>query len=205
MRLRCLLLLATLLATTLGACRIGGVEPLPISGVVPEVVAVWPVAIGAVPPESAVWFAGLSSALGRRGYRVLTPGITRELLGGLDLALNVTNTDIGRALRADALLRLEVREFEAEGSTALQHAQWDLVWRLVSTRGHGVQWSYHHHGSYQQTARGTYDPGRSLDVHHAPPEIVPIGGRGPRGFRDAAELLAQLHNSAMERLPKKKE
>lgn len=199
MRLCCLLLLATMV----GSCRIGGVEPVPISGVVPAVVAVWPVAIGAEPPEAALWFSGLSSALGRRGYHVLTPGITRELLAASELTVSATESEIGRALRADALLRLEVREFEADGSTALQHAQWDLVWHLVSTRGHGEQWSFHHHGNYQQAARGSYDPGRSLDEFHTPPEIVPIGGRGPRGFRDPAELLAHLHNQAMEHLPKK--
>ena len=197
MRSSCLLLM-----TVLGACRLGGVEPLPISGVAPEVVAVWPVAAGGDPPEADMWFTGLSSALGRRGYRVLTPGITRELLGGSDLAVSATEANIGRALRADAVLRLEVREFEADGGTALQHAQWDLVWHLVSTRGYGEQWSFHHHGNYDQMARDTYDPGRSLDEHHAPPAIVPVGGRGPRGFRSPADLLAHLHNQAMEHLPK---
>lgn len=182
------------------ACRIGEVEPLPIAGPVPGVVAVWPVAIGGDPPGADVWFAGLSSALGRRGYRVLTPGLTRELLKSYELTEDLAK--FGPALRADAVMQLEIREFDADGTSAVQHANWDLSWRLISTRGFGEQWSFRHQGYYSQAARYQVDPGRSFDEHSDPPIIVPIGGLGPRGFRTPAELLASLHNQAMERLPK---
>lgn len=191
------------LLACLGACRIGGVEPLPIRGEVPQVVAIWPLAVGANPPESEVWFTGLASALGRRGYRVVTPGVVREVLSSSDLTAGATDSHVGRALRADAVLRLEVRRFEADGARALQHADWDLAWHLISTRGHGTQWSYQHNGTYHQAARVMRNPGRRLEEQRDMPDIVPIGGRGPRGFRDPAELLAHLHNAALERLPTK--
>jgi hypothetical protein len=191
-----------LLLVVVGSCRIGGVETLPISGDAPSVIAVWPLAVGGDPPQADVWFAGLSQALARRGYRVLPPGVTRELLAGSELAKNAPGSSVGRVLRADAVLRLEIREFEADGRAAVQHAQWDIVWHLVSTRGYGEQWSFRHHGTYSQAARASFDPGRSFDEQHTPPDIVPIGGLGPRGFRSPADLLASLHNQAMERLPK---
>jgi hypothetical protein len=184
-----------------GACRIGS-EPLPISGEPPEVIAIWPMAIGAEPPDSQLWFAGLSSALSRRGYRVLPHGITAELLRRSDIAANAGNIEgIGRALRADAVLRIEVRRFDAEGSSGLQHAEWDLKWRLLSTRGLGEQWACVHHGHYHQADRATFDPGRSLDEQHEPRDIIPIGGRGSPSFRSAADLMANLNNLAMSRLP----
>lgn len=187
----------------LAACRIGG-EPLPISGDAPQVIAIWPMAIGAEPPDSDLWFAGLTSALSRRGYRVLPAGITAELLRTSDIAANADNIEgVGRALRADAILRLEVRRFDAEGRGALQHAGWDLRWRLLSTRGFGEQWAYDHHGHYHQADRDSFDPGRSLDEQHELPAIVPVGGRGPKSYRDAADLMAHLNNLAMERLPKR--
>lgn len=194
---------ALLILLLLGACRIGG-TPLPISGEAPQVIAVWPIAIGAEPPDSDLWFAGLSSALSRRGYRVLPPGITAELLRTSDIAANAGNIEgIGRALRADAVLRLEVRRFDAEGSSGLQHAEWDLKWRLLSTRGRGEQWTFSHHGHYHQVDRATFDPGRSLDEHYEPRDIVPVGGHGSRNFRGAEDLMANLNNLAMSRLPKR--
>lgn len=202
--MRTAILLSLLL---LGACRIG-VEALPISGDAPEVVAIWPIAIGAEPPDSQLWFAGLRGALSRRGYHVLPRGITAELLRRSDIVTNAGNAtnagnlaEVGRALRADAVLRIEVRRFDAEGDSALQHAEWDLKWQLLSTRGLGEQWACVHHGHYHQADRLTFDPGKSLDEQHDPPGIIPIGGRGPRSFRSAADLMANLNRMAMSRLP----
>ncbi|MFT6081038.1 MAG: hypothetical protein ACJA0V_000444 [Planctomycetota bacterium] len=187
-----------------GACRIGVGEPLPISGESPEVIAVWPIAIGAEPSDSDLWFTGLSSALTRRGYRVLPPGITAELLRTSDIAASADNIEgVGRALRADAVLRLEVRRFDAEGLSGLQHAEWDLKWRLLSTRGRGEQWAFSHHGHYHQVDSVTFDPGRSLDEHYQPRDIVPVGGSGSPSFRSAQDLMANLNNLAISRLPKR--
>ena len=186
----------------LGACRIG-VQPLPISGAAPEVIAIWPLAIGAEPPDSDLWFAGLTSALSRRGYRVLPPGISAELLRTSDIAAHADNLEgLGRALRADAVLRLEVRRFDATGSAGLQHAEWDLKWRLLSTRGLGEQWSYSHHGHYHQADQATFDPGRRLDEQHEPRDIIPIGGNRSPSFRSTTDLMANLNNLAMSLLPK---
>lgn len=192
-----------LLLASLASCRIGGVEPLPLTGEVPQVVAIWPLALGAEPAEAEVWFSGLSMALGRRGYRVITPGMAREVLGQSDLTAGATESHVGRALRADAILQLEVRAFEADGTTALQHAEWDLSWHLLSTRGHGRQWTYRHNGNYHQAARVTFDPNRRLDRQQDMPDIIPVGGRGPKGYRNPSDLLAHLHSLAMEHLPKR--
>ena len=187
----------------LGACRLG-VEPLPMSGPAPEVIAIWPLAMGAEPPDSDLWFAGMTGAVSRRGYRVLPPGISAELLRTSDVAAQSNNIEgIGRALRADAVLRLEVRRFDAEGSAGLRHAEWDLKWRLLSTRGHGEQWSYTHHGHYHQADYASFDPGRSLDEQHEPRDIVPIGGNRSPSYRSAADLMASLNNRAMSLLPKR--
>ena len=185
------------------ACQIGGVTPLPIVGDAPQTMAIWPMAIGGEPPDDEVWFSGLAVALGRRGYRVMPAGITAQLLRSSDLADATSDEQaLGRALRVDAILRLDVRRFDADGRSGLQHAEWDLQWRLLSTRGHGQQWSYEHHGLFHQAARASYDPGRSLDEQHQPRDIVPIGGSHLPSFRNTGELLMQLNNTAMLRLPK---
>lgn len=188
----------------LGSCHIGDVEPLPILGEAPAVIAVWPIAIGGEPPDSELWFAGLSRALSRRGYRVLPHGITAELLRSSDIAFSASSMEgIGRALRADAVMRVEVHRFDADGSSGLQHAEWDLEWRLLSTRGLGEQWSYTHHGHYHQADRISYDPGRRLDEQHQPRDIVPVGGDRRPNYRNAADLFAHLSNLAMMHLPKR--
>jgi hypothetical protein len=198
-----------LLLLLLGACQIGGVQPLPIAGVVPRVVAIWPLATGGEPPDADFWFAGLASALGRRGYRVLPQGITAQLLRTSDIA-DLSSDDeaigdeaIGRALRADAVLHVDVRRFEVDQRSGLQNAEWDLEWRLMSTRGYGQQWIYNHHGHYHQADRVSFDPGRSLDEQHEPRDIVPVGGNRMPSFRSAADLLLNLNNTAMARLPQR--
>ena len=191
-----------LLLTLLGSCQIGRIEPLSIAGEAPVVIAIWPMAIGGDPPDSELWFSGLSSSLTRRGYRVLPPGITAELLRGSDIAFSAASMEeVGRAVRADAVMRVEVGRFDAEGSYGLQHAEWDFEWRLLSTRGYGEQWSYSHHGAYQQADRLSYDPGRRLDEQHQLPDIVPIGGDRRPNYRNAVDLVVDLSNLAMMHLP----
>ena len=188
--------------TLLGSCQLSGVEPLPIVGDTPEVIAIWPLATGGEPPDADLWFTGLAVALGRRGYRVLPPAITAQLLRSSDIAENASDdAAIGPALRADAVLRLDVRQFEAAGSFGLQDAEWDLEWRLVSTRGFGQQWSYVHRGYYRQADHQSFDPGRSLDEQYRPRDIVPIGGNRVPSFRNVGDLLLQLNNTAMAHLP----
>lgn len=192
-----------LLATLLAGCRVG-VEPLPMTGAVPETIAVWPTVLGAEPADDEVWFAGLCYALGRRGYRVVAPGVARELLRTSDLASPlVGGAAVGRALMADAVLHFEVRAFDAEADGALQSARWDVTWRLQSTRGYGEQWGYQSVGSWRQADRDPLDSSRGLDEMQDPPPIVPIGGSRVPGFRDVRELMAHLHRDAMGHLPER--
>lgn len=186
-------------------CRFGsGVEPLPISGDVPETVAVWPVVVGAEPPADELWFTGLAYHLGRRGYRVIAPGVTRELLASSDLAVSLDDeASIGRALMADAVLYVDFRAFDAKGGGALQDASWDVAWRLRSTRGQGQQWAFVSNGRWRQADRDPLDSSRSFDEQVDPPPIVPVGGNAVPGFRDVAELMAHLHRSAMDHLPER--
>ena len=194
---------SALAAVALAGCRLGAdVEPTPIVGTQPQTVAVWPFAAGGDPPGDELWFSGLAYQLGRRGYRVVAPGVAREVLASSDLAAALHDqAGVGRALMADAVLHVELRAFDAGGDRALRQASWDVVWRLVSTRGEGQQWSFTSRGSWRQADRAPLESWRSFDDQQDPPPIVPVGGSRVLGFRDARDLIAHLHRTAMERLP----
>lgn len=192
-------------ALALAGCRFGAdVAPTPMIGDPPETVAIWPFAAGGRPASAELWFTQLAYQLGERGYRVVAPGVARELLLASDLVGALDDpAAVGRALSADAVLHLEVRTFEAESDGALQRADWDLVWRMTSTRGHGQQWEHASTGRYRQADRDPLDATRGFDPMAEPPPIVPMGGRRIPGFRDARELLAYLNRAAMARLPER--
>ncbi len=198
------LLAAALVAASAG-CRFGAaVEATPIVGAAPQTVAVWPFAAGAEPPGDDLWFHGLAYHLGRRGYRVVAPGVAREVLASSDLASGLRDeAAVGRALLADAVLYVEVRGFDASGGRALKEASWDIVWRLVSTRGEGQQWSYANRGSWRQADRAPLESFRSFDEQQEPPPILPIGGSDVPAFRDTRDVMAHLHRVAMARLPER--
>ena len=186
-----------------GGCQFGAeAEPTPLVGTPPETVAIWPFAAGGAPPGAELWFTQLAYQLGSRGYRVVAPGVVRELLLASDLVDSLDDAPaVGRALAADAVLHLEVRAFDAVSDGALQRADWDLVWRIVSTRGQGQQWAHAWTGRFLQADRDPVDATRGFDEMKEPPPIVPIGGSGLPGFRDARELFAYLNRGAMQRLP----
>lgn len=193
--------LATIFLT---ACRFSAqVETSPIRGEVPDTIAIWPLVSGGMPPDADLWFSGLAYHIGRRGYRVIAPGVAREVLLGSDITPSGADDwgAVGRALNADAVLLLEVSSFEARPAGALQQASWDLAWRLVSTRGQGQQWTHRAHGRWRQADRDPLDATRRFDAMSSPPPLVPIGGHRLPGFRDARDLFAYLHRAAMERLP----
>ena len=194
---------SALVCAALGGCTLGGqLEPLPLVGDAPQTIAIWPFVAGGQPPDDELWFTGLAYQLGRRGYRVIAPGITRELLLASDLTASFDDAaTVGRALMADAVLHLELREFNARTSGSLQQARWDIAWRLVSTRGQGQQWTYGSHGRWRQGDRDPIDATRRFDEMATPRPIVPIGGHRLPGFRDLPDLLAYLNRGAMERLP----
>lgn len=185
-------------------CRVGGaVEVVPLRGMAPESIAIWPEVASDPPTTSSAWFAGLPTALHQRGYRVVTDGVARQMLA--DAGESTTLADpiaAGRHLQVEAVLEIAVRAFEFSVERGvLENARWDVEWRLLSTRGAGVQWRYVHHGSWRRADRRTDDPLRRLDQNPDARDIVPIGGNRMPGFRDAAELIAHLNREAMQRLP----
>ncbi len=182
------------------ACVLGGPQTVPLRGEVPERVAIWPLVAEPFAAERGLLLYGLDVAAGARGYRIVTSAVGEQLLkdAGL-LAVDADVARAGQALHADAVLVLHVREFTASGEAPLQQARWDLEWRLESTRGAGVVWSFPHHGSWRP-AQYPDDPSRALD---ADPEIVPIGGRPRSSFSDQRDLVAWLHRMAMSHLPER--
>ena len=189
-----------------GACRLAVIEPEPLAGPVPAVIAVWPVAVTDSGAAADVLLSGLGMAVRGRGYAVVSTAVGRELLVGADLlppdGVPRRLAAIGQALSADAVMVLDVRAFESRPTSVggLAEARWDLGWRLLSTRGGGVLWSHVHHGLWRNSDGGGFDPLRRLD---ALPEIVPIGGDGRWHFGSVRELAAGLHRLAMEHLPRR--
>lgn len=194
---------ASLLSVIAGSCRFGAaVEVTPIEGLQPETVAIWPFAEGGTPADAEVWFTGLADQLGRRGYRVVAPGVAREVLMASELGVRMMDTtEVGRALNADALLVLELRSFEARGRKVLREASWDVAWSLVSARGQGRQWQHATRGSWRQADLAPLESLSGFDEVDDPRPIVPLGGSRVPSFRDVPMLVAHLHRDAMEHLP----
>lgn len=191
---------ASLLVLAAAGCAFGGPATVPLRGDVPETVAIWPLVAPPFAAERELLLHGLDAAAGARGYRIVTYAVGEQLLNDAQLlAADADVTRAGQVLRADAVLMLHVREFTASGERPLQQARWDLEWRLESTRGGGVVWSFPHHGSWRPSQYQD-DPSRALD---ADPEIVPIGGRSVSSFRDRGDLVAWLHRLAMSHLPER--
>lgn len=190
--------LAAALLLALGACRFGDPEPTPLRGPEPAVVAIWPHVAPAFAPVRATVLAGLDGSVRARGYRVVTAPVAAEMLAAAGVPADADPATAGIALGADAVLVCAVRSFEAAGERPLQQAQWDLAWRLVSTRGMGELWSWTDRGTWSRPRDDGRPPGEPLD---ALPEVANIGG-GPVTYRGADELCAALHRSAMLRLPR---
>jgi len=186
----------------LAGCRFSMVEPQPLTGPQPSGVAVWPSLPVDFAEDEAALLTGLDLAVRSRGYRTTSLEVGRQLLSEAGLWVSHAEAPrdaaaVGRALGVDALLLLEVREFEATRGE-FRDARWDLVWRLVSTRGGGVLWQYAHHGTWNRSREQRVDPLRRLD---AEPDIVPIGGPRAWDFRSTADLAANLHWLALAHLP----
>ncbi|MFK7740263.1 MAG: hypothetical protein AB8H80_08060 [Planctomycetota bacterium] len=189
---------AVALLAGVSACRVGSVvEVVPIRGPQPEVVAVWPFIDAA---EEAL--PGLSQAVAWRRYDVVPGEMVRALLQAAEYSGDPSDTNaIGQAVQADALLELRVLRLELEEVDVLRSARWDLEWKLVSTRGHGVQWRFEHHGVWLRRRDEAFDPTRSLEDQQDARDIVPIGGDRTPGFRNSRELMSWLHRHALEHLP----
>lgn len=191
----------TTVGLLLAACHVPVITPEPLAGPVPRSIGIWPVANEAAGPHAWELLEGLDRAVRARGYRVPSREVCyRMLFDSVTTAPTPTLGDvegIGILFDVEALLVLEVRQFQAEGDR-LRSASWDLQWRLLSTRGHGTLWSYEHHGNWAQRPFADENPLRPLD---AEPDLVPIGGDRTRSFHAVAELAAQLHQMAMAHLP----
>lgn len=181
------------------ACTFGAPAPtpVPVRGDMPRTIAVWPF-VHDGRTTSDVLLNGLDAALRQRGHHILTWQVAQELLRGTEVSSPQEGAaEAARALGVDGAMQFVVREFTAAGSRPLREAHWDLEWRLVSLPSGTVIWSTTHRGGWVPP-RDAADPNRPLD---AEPDVVPIGGRAPFVYRDAAELLAALHQQAMAMLP----
>lgn len=181
-----------------GACTIGGnIEPVPIRGPAPTVVAVWPFG-----QEHDSVLVGLAPALARRGYGSLPPDLVREILQAAEPPVDRSNpASVGRALRADAVLELRVVSLEIDEQDVLLRARWSLQWRLLSTRGAGEQWRFDHSGVWLRPEGEPFDPTRRVEPREDARDVVPIGGYHGPVFRSSRELVTWLHRHAMEHLP----
>lgn len=195
-------LAALVAAQLLVGCGVGAEPaplPLPWRGPEPASIAVWPVAVGL--DGAPELLAGLDVALRSRGYRVPSLAVGSTLLAeaGVAIADDGSPADAaaaGQALGVDALAVLAVERFAGEFEP-WRAVQWAFTWRVVSTRGHGVLWEWHHDGAWQRQVRDDGDPVPRVDDGLQP---VAIGRREP-SFRSAAEVVAWVHRLASQRLP----
>ncbi len=199
-------LLASVLAGLLASCSFSSVDLVPLAGPAPQRVTVWPGVGGDLGPVSGTLLYGLDEALRRRGYRVVAQRVARQMLvdAGVPSPESVLpeRTDlgaIGRELAVDAVVLVDVRDFEVEPRSGdLRHARWDLSWRILSTRDGAELWRYHHGGAWSRSSEQRFD---SLERPEPMPGVVPIGGDAGWSFRDAADLAANLHRLALAHLP----
>ena len=187
-------------AVVLVGCRVGEPAPVPLAGDEPQVVAVWPFVLAEQPVDAELLLGSLGGAMTARGYRTISYAVGLQMLRDANMADAAEVTRAGAVLGADAVLQVLVREFEASGSRPLREARWDLQWRLLSTRGGCVLWSFAQRGAMRANLGDGGDPHRALDAER---DIVPMGGGAPVTYRDADELVASLHRLALSRLPRR--
>lgn len=173
------------------ACTIGGPEPEPVRGPLPRTIAVLPVQ----PVRCA---AGLDAALAARGHRMLSSAVTAELLRGAGVEAGAETVALAAATGADALLYVDVRQFEATGVRPLREARWDLQWRLVAGASGRELWTWRANGSWRHTDAAPSNEALAVDGRTP----VAIGGPSVPDYRDEAELLSALHRAAFDRLPR---
>jgi hypothetical protein len=187
----------------LAACatgwRIAAVAPVPFTGPAPRAIAVWPWTGEALGPQREGFAAGLDALLRSRGYRAPSLAMIQQQLADAAVPPGPPGdaAAVGRVLSVDSILVLDVRHFQVDGDP-LRTARWDLAWRVLSTQGHGVLWTFDHTGTWDRRDLVDDDPLRRPD---AEPDVVPFGGDRAPNFRSAQELLGSLHRLAMDHLP----
>ncbi|MBL8750023.1 MAG: hypothetical protein JNK78_12740 [Planctomycetes bacterium] len=188
-------------------CRVGpSITPRPLSGPMPDAIAVWPYVQSVADAQETLpdtLLVGIDRAVRSRGYRVPSIEVGRTLIAGATgeppspRFVAADAGTLGRALDADAILVVEVGRFRAEGAP-LRSADWDVRWVLHSTRGRGVLWSFEHQGGWVRAHDEDEDPHRRPEDE---PPIVSFGTGRPRPFHDVPELVHWLHRHAAEHLP----
>jgi len=193
--------LALVVMAALVGCNLVPPEPEPLRGPAPRTIAISPAVPAAFAEQRTLLLTGLGEALAARGQRTMAIAVVEQMLvdAGVD-ATNATPQQVAAATGADAVLVLGVERFEFVGDRPLDHAAWDLSWRLLTAAG-GTQW--------RRQARGTW---RLSDVEQgAPmqqpedqnqPTMHPIGGLAVPVFDDAIDLMSWLHRSALAYLPR---
>lgn len=187
------------------ACQLQTVAPEPLRGKTPRTILIAPPAAGDAldPAVGAQLLDGAEAALRARGYHVLPLVVGLDLLRqfGLDASTGAAPGSLQRIRQvtgADAVLRVEAREFRCEQGRVLESARYVLRWQLVQSDG-GELWSYELAGSY---ARPLDPGGAAAPVPADERPVQPFGVPPPqRPFRDVGDLLRNLHAAAMAHLP----
>lgn len=186
---------------SLAGCNLLPPEPEPLRGQAPRTIAISPAVPAAFAGQRTLLLTGLGEALAARGQRAMAIAVVEQMLvdAGVDAA-SATPQQVAAATGADAVLVLGVERFEVAGDRPLDHAAWDVSWRLLTAAG-GTQW--------RREARGTWrlrdvDQGDAMrqpeDLNQ--PTMHPIGGPVMPVFDDAIDLMSWLHRSALAYLPR---
>lgn len=173
----------------------------PLAGPPPRLVAISPAVPDAFRDQAGLLTTGLGEALAARGYRTSSRAVVAQMVAdaGGD-PFGVSPAEVARTARADAVLVLAVRRFEAHGERPLDDAAWDLQWRLVTAGGLEL-WRHEARGSWRPSDAGDPALASSFETE-AQPEMHWIGGAAVPTFRDAVDLVSWLHRSALTRLPR---
>lgn len=182
-------------------CHLVPPEPEPLRGPAPRTIAISP----AVPAEFAgqrtLLLTGLGEALAARGQRSMALAVCEQMLvdAGLD-PTRATPQQVATATGADAVLVLGVERFEVVGERPLDHAAWDLSWRLLTAAG-GTLWRREARGRWRIDDVDTGEPMASPEQANQP-SMQWIGGPPVPVFDDAIDLVSWLHRGALAYLPR---
>lgn len=197
---------AILVALAVASCSWSSVPTTPLRGETPaSVLVLVPQSMRVGPQADLRSLAfGADRALVARGYRALPLG------AGFDLARRYGQVSGGEteeeALRrlhfqagVDAVLHVEVADWEVSGERRFEHARWDLTWRLCSTKGGAEIWRHRLQGQWHRVD----DPMTHATPVSEEPPPVEVGGSRAMSFASERDLVASLHRAAMERLPER--
>ena len=185
----------------LAGCNLVPPEPEPLRGPAPRTIAISPAVPAAFAEQRTLLMTGLCEALGARGQRSMALAVVEQMLvdAGVD-ATTATPQQVAAATGADAVLVLGVERFEFVGDRPLDHAAWDLSWRLLTAAG-GTLWRREARGTWRLRDVDQSDPMPEPEDQNQP-TMHPIGGPAVPVFDDAIDLMSWLHRSALAYLPR---